>query len=134
MIEIITFPSNESPALVCAPSDTVDIGTQISISVAGFHSAQSGTWIYNDAILMDTGLTITVPTLNLVNPVSFEYLDPFGCPVIVEGACYARDVEPRYPKAFTPNNDELNDRFRPLCHRTLQSVIAFCETLIDNYQ
>lgn len=118
VIQISTFPTNDAPSLQCVPGDTVDIGTNIEIRLGGFHSATTGVWTYNDEVLGETGLVLQVPAVNLVNTVTFEYTDQFGCPIIVSSVCFARDVEPKYPEAFTPNNDELNDFFRPISYGT----------------
>jgi gliding motility-associated-like protein len=110
---IRTFPIPQISVLV-EPSDSIYIGDILNLTAFTIPPVPDNTvytWVYNGNELNDTDAMITTSAELATNTVVLSFTTINGCPVSTTFTILAREPEYEVPNAFTPNSDEINDRF-----------------------
>ncbi len=112
-VVIRTFPIPQLTILV-NPADSIYVGDIINLTAATIPPVPDNTvytWVYNGNNINDTDNMITTSAELPVNTVEVSFNTVNGCPVFLSFSILALEPVYEVPNAFTPNNDEINDKF-----------------------
>jgi gliding motility-associated-like protein len=68
-------------------------------------------WTYNGRRLTSSDKTVSIVLNDPINVIEVTFITPQGCEVTVTRTIAAEPPVYKIPNAFSPNNDEINDRF-----------------------
>jgi len=118
-ISIETF-TNPNPVVGTDPRGPVELGTAVTAS-SGLGPDNTFTWFVNGQQVegMESQVQVIIPSEG-TNTIKVEVLSPEGCMGMGETTIEGNPPKYEIPSAFTPNNDDLNDKFKVLIFGNLQ--------------
>jgi gliding motility-associated-like protein len=128
-VAISIYPGDVSNLLVMPDPNANEIpqGSEVSVLLAATPTPASITWNVNGSEVTTTETTITFNAENEVNFIQATFINSLGC-VQIDTISFST-VPPSYqiPNAFTPNNDQLNDKFNIILNGniTIEKFMVF---------